>query len=133
MRRVESRIAQWAQIPVEHGENFYLLRYEKGQEYKPHHDFFHRDLPGVERFLGQSEQRTITILTYLDSPKSGGETIFPVINKKIPAVKGTAVLFHSTLPTSEEDFNSLHGGAPVEEGTKWCLTKWLRLLPHHPR
>lgn len=110
-----------------------MLRYEKGQEYKPHHDFFHRDLPGVERFLSHSEQRTITILTYLDSPKEGGETTFPVINREIPAVKGTAVLFHSTLPTSEEDFNSLHGGLPVREGTKWCLTKWIRLLPHHAR
>lgn len=109
------------------------MRYEKGQEYKPHHDFFHRDLPGVEKFLGSSEQRTITCLLYLDSPKEGGETIFPVINKTIPAEKGTAVLFHSTLPTTEEDFNSLHGSVPVIEGTKYCLTKWFRLLPHHGR
>jgi len=114
-------------------QNFYLLRYEKGQQYRPHHDFFHRDLPGVEKYLAHGEQRTVTILMYLDSPKKGGETVFPVLHRKVPAVKGTAVLFHSTLPTAEEDYNSLHGGEPVEEGTKWCLTKWLRLNPHHGR
>ena len=109
------------------------MRYEKGQEYKPHHDFFHLDLPGVEHYLGSSGQRTATVLIYLDSPKSGGETIFPTLGVKVAAVKGSAVLFHSTLPTAEEDYSSLHGGLPVEEGTKWCLTKWLRLNYHHSR
>merc|ERR1712107_117381 len=31
LERIEERIAAWAQIPVEHGEPFYLLRYEIGQ------------------------------------------------------------------------------------------------------
>ena len=34
LERIEERIAAWAQIPVEHGEPFYLLRYEIGQYYK---------------------------------------------------------------------------------------------------
>ena len=31
LQQVEIKIAQWSQIPVEHGESFYLLRYEVGQ------------------------------------------------------------------------------------------------------
>ena len=70
---------------------------------------------------------------YLDTPIKGGETYFPASNIKIPARKGDAVLFHSTLPNADEDYNSLHAGLPVEEGTKWCLTKWIRLNKHHDR
>jgi len=109
------------------------LRYEKGQEYKPHHDFFHHDLAGVEKYLGKSGQRITTVLMYLETPEAGGETLFPMVNVAIPAKKGTAVLFHSCLPTGVEDHKSLHGGQPVKEGTKWCLTKWIRQKFHHSR
>lgn len=40
LRDVERRIAEWSHIPVEHGENLYLLKYDVGQKYIPHHDFF---------------------------------------------------------------------------------------------
>lgn len=40
LEAIEARIAAWAQVPVENGEAFYLLRYEEGQQYKPHYDFF---------------------------------------------------------------------------------------------
>jgi hypothetical protein len=53
LRVVEERIARWTRIPVENGEQFYFLRYQEGQQYKPHHDYFQEHLPGMERYLGK--------------------------------------------------------------------------------
>jgi len=90
LRKIEERIARWTRIPVEHGEQFYFLRYEEGQQYQPHHDYFHEHLPGMERYLGKAGQRTATVLLYLHTPDEGGETIFPHTAKKVPAKRGSS-------------------------------------------
>ena len=123
---IEKRISLWTQIPPEHGENFHLLKYQDGQEYKPHFDFFDPDLPGMRNFLGKPGQRTATVLLYLETPILGGETIFPVVNLKVPAVKGDAVLFWSHTVEHTLDRKSMHGGLPVEQGIKYVATKWIR-------
>ena len=128
LRSIEERIALWAKIPVENGEPYYLLRYEVGQEYKPHYDYFDPSIKGMENYLGAAGQRIATALLYLETPDEGGETIFP--NAKPPlsvkAVRGTAVLFWSLTPDNKLDTTSLHGSVPVLEGIKYCCTKWVR-------
>jgi hypothetical protein len=37
---VEDRIAAWTLMPVSHQEDLQVLRYQDGQKYEPHHDFF---------------------------------------------------------------------------------------------
>jgi len=65
---------------------------------------------------------------YLSTPEEGGETVFPSAKQlKVKAVKGTAVLFYSHTPDFQLDPNSLHGSVPVKAGTKYCMTKWIRL------
>lgn len=61
---------------MDHGEVFYLLRYEEGQQYKPHWDYFANDETGMSH-IGQSGNRIATVLFYLGTPEEGGETIFP--------------------------------------------------------
>ena len=126
LQRIEQRIAVWSQIPQDHGEPFYLLRYSIGQEYKPHWDYFDPKLPGMDRYIGKSGQRTATVLIYLHTPVSGGETTFPKSDILVPAVQGTAVLFWSHTNDHKLDGNSLHGSLPVKEGIKYCCTKWIR-------
>lgn len=38
--RVEARLARLARWPVEHGEGLQVLRYQRGNEYQPHYDYF---------------------------------------------------------------------------------------------
>jgi len=128
MQKLTALIAEWTQLPAQNGEPYYLLRYEVGQEYKPHNDFFARDDAG-SRYIGTAGQRIATVLTYLCSPDEGGETIFPNADGglvKVNATAGDAVLFWSATPEGVEDPKSLHGGNPVIKGTKWALTKWIR-------
>jgi len=121
IKKLEKKIADWTHIPVENGEVFYLLRYEKGQQYKPHNDYFHEG-----KNLGNAGNRIATVLTYLSTPEEGGETIFPTVELSIKAMRGNAVLFWDTTPEGDEDPDSLHGGKPVISGTKWAMTKWIR-------
>jgi len=110
---------------VENGEAYYLLRYETGQEYKPHTDWFHDNDAGRVH-IGLQGNRIATVLTYLHSPEEGGGTIFPEINKVVPAKAGDSVLFWDLHPDNSVDPRSLHGGKPVIKGIKWAMTKWIR-------
>jgi hypothetical protein len=37
---VDKKIAKWVKIPPTHFEAFYLLRYQVGEQYKSHYDWF---------------------------------------------------------------------------------------------
>lgn len=150
LEAIEARIAAWAQVPVENGEAFYLLRYEEGQQYKPHYDFFdvsslslslfplppflpsadacaQPNLPGMDHFIGKAGNRIATVLIYLNAPDEGGATVFPKAEIMVPAERLTAVLFWSMTPETELDWESLHGGMPVVSGVKMAMTKWMRI------
>jgi prolyl 4-hydroxylase len=53
IRRIEQRIADLVQYPVENGEPIQILHYEPGGEYKPHYDYFDPRQPGNEQVLTQ--------------------------------------------------------------------------------
>lgn len=140
-RGVERRIAAWSQVPEEHGEAIQVLRYELGQEYRAHFDyFFHKQ--------GMANNRVATVLLYLSDVEEGGETVFP--NAPAPPgqaaaaanwsacaraglavkpVKGNALLFWSMKVGGELDGGSSHAGCPVIRGEKWTATKWMHVAP----
>eukprot|EP01120_Amphizonella_sp_Union-15-10_P016643 TRINITY_DN888_c0_g1_i1.p1 TRINITY_DN888_c0_g1~~TRINITY_DN888_c0_g1_i1.p1 ORF type:complete len:268 (+),score=47.23 TRINITY_DN888_c0_g1_i1:64-867(+) len=120
IKTIETRIADWTQIPEENGEALYVLRYEKGQYYKAHHDFFL-----TEEKTKRSGDRIATVLMYLAAPEEGGETRFPQTGLKVKVRKGDALLFWDYNPDGSPDPLSLHESLPVVEGTKWCMTKWI--------
>ena len=149
---IEARIATWAMLPVENGEDLQVASYEEGETFKEHYDFFHGNL------TSPGGQRVSTVLMYLSDVESGGETTFPRSTKLInsgahhPDVrdnnrswspspcgkigevsvkprKGDAILFFSLTPSAVADYSSLHVGCPVVKGKKWTATKWIHLEP----
>ena len=127
IRNIERRISYTTNIPEDNGENIQLLHYTTGAEYKPHHDFFDPHTVGGSEHLKRGGQRHATFIMYLNTPGQGGETVFPLLNIKIPARKGDALLFYNSDPNGTVDKMTLHGGAPVIAGEKWIATRWLRL------
>ncbi|CAI0455771.1 unnamed protein product [Linum tenue] len=141
---IEQRIAAWTFLPVENGEAIQILRYELGQKYEPHFDYFHDK---ANQALGG--HRIATVLMYLSNVAKGGETIFPnaeVISEgkesqpkaddlsdcakdgySVKPEKGDALLFFSLHPDATTDPLSLHGSCPVIEGEKWSATKWIHV------
>ncbi|XP_052196950.1 probable prolyl 4-hydroxylase 7 [Diospyros lotus] len=137
---IEARIAAWTFLPAENGEAIQILRYELGQKYEPHFDYFYDKF---NQELGG--HRDATVLMYLSNVKRGGETVFPASEAKytqpndhsfsdcakrgyaVKPVKGDALLFFSLHPNATTDPLSLHGSCPVIEGEKWSATKWIHV------
>ncbi|KAE8698218.1 Prolyl 4-hydroxylase 2 [Hibiscus syriacus] len=139
---IEEKISTWTFLPKENGEGIQVLRYEHGQKYEPHYDYF------VDKVnIARGGHRIATVLMYLTNVTKGGETVFPEAEesplhttpakddlsdcaKKGIAVKpkrGDALLFFSLYPNAIPDPSSLHAGCPVIEGEKWSATKWIHV------
>jgi prolyl 4-hydroxylase len=127
--RIETRLAALTQWPVEHGEGLQMLRYEKGNEYRPHFDWFDPALPGPARHLQRGGQRLATVILYLSDVEQGGATTFPEAGLQIQPRRGQALFFANTDSSGRPDRRSLHAGEPVQAGVKLIATKWLRALP----
>jgi len=124
---IDQRIADLLNWPLERGEALQILKYEVGQEYKPHHDYFMPTVDGITKpalSLERSGQRVATFIMYLNTPERGGGTIFPELGLEITPSAGSALFF--SYPNLFYGRNTLHGGTPVITGEKWIATKWLR-------
>jgi prolyl 4-hydroxylase len=125
--RIERRIAELADYPVERGEPIQVMRYLPGAQYKPHFDYFDPAEPGSAAVLGTGGQRMATLVMYLNDVEAGGSTIFPRIGVDVLPRRGNAVFFAYSDELGRLDTRTLHGGSPVAQGEKWIATKWLRL------
>lgn len=118
--RIEKRVSQIMNIPVEHGEGLQILNYKPGQEYKAHFDFFSASARPVKN------PRISTLVMYLNDVEEGGETYFPKLGLSVSPQKGMAVYFEYFYDNQELNDLTLHGGAPVVIGDKWAATQWMR-------
>ncbi|HYD95846.1 MAG TPA: 2OG-Fe(II) oxygenase [Noviherbaspirillum sp.] len=124
--RIEARIAALVQWPAENGEGMQLLQYEKGNEYRPHYDWFDASRPGPRKHLERGGQRVATVVMYLSDVEQGGGTSFPNVGLQVQPKKGSAVFFANTDAYRVPDPQTLHAGEPVVQGVKYIATKWLR-------
>ena len=122
--RIERRIAQLLNWPLDRGEGLQILRYRPGAQYKPHNDYFDPAQPGTPKILERGGQRVGTLVMYLNTPERGGATVFPDAGLEVAPVRGSAVFFSYDRPHAMT--KTLHGGAPVLAGEKWVATKWMR-------
>ena len=121
---IEQRISDLVGLPVENGEGLQVLRYDVGQEYRKHYDYFNPDRETTPHHIKRGGQRIATFLMYLNTPESGGETTFPHAGISVHANEGNALLFRYDTPSP--DTKTLHAGTPVTSGVKWVATKWIR-------
>ena len=113
------------------GESMNLLRYAPGQEYKPHYDAIVGQGPQFDQILSDGGQRIRTAITYLSDDYEGGETAFPKLGLKIKAAIGDVLVFNNLTQDGNVELDSYHAGMPVEKGTKWVLTRWIRESTTH--
>jgi prolyl 4-hydroxylase len=123
---VDRRISQIMNCPLENGEGLQVLRYGPGAKTTPHFDFLIPSNPANKASLARSGQRVSTMVVYLNDVVSGGETVFPELGLSVSARRGNAVYFEYANTRGQVDYKSLHAGAPVAEGEKWAVTKWMR-------
>ena len=102
-------------------EIYQVLKYEKGQEFKPHTDGFEGPITACGFF---QSGRIATLFTYLNDVEDGGKTIFNKIGLEIKPEKGTAIVhFPMTLDLIEDKRTEHEGSMAVDE--KWIMTTWI--------
>lgn len=140
---IDWRVAHMTKTLVTQQEYVQVLRYEKGQKYDQHTDYFdarfyEQDPETLENIKHGEKNRLITVLWYLSNITDGGQTVFPKAFGDRPAnssdcsaglrvtpIKGSVVVFYSLTADGGLDPYSVHGACPVGEGVKWAANKWI--------
>ena len=129
MKKIDNKIYSIIGINTENYEDLQVVQYKPGQLYEAHWDAC--DPKKDERCnqdVLKGGLRFATFIIYLNDNIEGGETEFPLINKKIKPEKGKGILFFNL----EKDLLnrrelSKHAGLPPTKGEKWMCNKWIRL------
>jgi prolyl 4-hydroxylase len=123
---IQHRLAAAAGVAFDRLETVNVLRYEAGQAFAPHHDYFDTTQPDVAAGVARSGQRTATVLVYLNEDYEGGATDFPLIRRSFRGDTGDALVFANVGEDGRPDPLTLHAGLPTTSGVKWVLSQWVR-------
>jgi prolyl 4-hydroxylase len=120
------RIDRLIGVEAEIGEPLQGQRYHPGQQFKPHHDWFHttEDYWSIEKARGG--QRSWTAMIYLNTVENGGATYFTEVGLQFIPKPGVLLLWNNALADGCPNEATLHAGMPVVLGSKYVVTKWYR-------
>lgn len=124
--QLDERLAAIMSGPAENSEGLQVLCYPPGAQYPPHFDFLVPSNPATAKSIERSGQRISTLIVYLNDVIEGGETVFPEVGLSVVPRRGNGLYFEYTNSRMQVDVRSAHGGAPVIQGEKWIVTKWMR-------
>lgn len=123
------KLSHLSGIDQAHAEPLQGQRYEVGQEFKAHTDYFEPKGPDFARFCSVAGNRTWTFMIYLDEPKAGGATRFTKVGKIVQPEAGKLLAWNNRLPDGTPNPASVHHGMKVRSGVKNVITKWYRERP----
>jgi prolyl 4-hydroxylase len=126
---VERRISHFMGIDPLHGEPLQGQRYEVGQEFKAHTDYFEPTGADYARYCTVAGQRTWTVMIYLNEVDAGGATRFKAIDKIVQPEVGKLLAWNNLRPNGTPNPSTLHHAMKVRAGTKYVITKWFRERP----
>lgn len=123
---VETRIAGLLGIEAAHGEPLQGQRYQVGQRFKEHADFFYIDQPYWAEYEPHGGQRTWTAMIYLNEPEAGGATAFKLLGVAIEPRLGRILIWNNMAVDGSPNPWTMHEGQAVGDGIKYIVTKWYR-------
>ena len=65
-------------------------------------------------------------MIYLNAVERGGETCFKRLGRCFTPVPGLALAWNNLQADGNPNPFTLHEAMPVEQGSKWVITKWFR-------
>ena len=126
VREIEQLLTKLNGIDPSYGEPLEGQRYEVGQEFKPHCDYFNRGGRDWDRYCAVAGQRTWTFMVYLNDVEAGGATRFKAVNKTFRPEVGKLLCWNNRRLDGSENPNTIHHGMKVRKGVKYVITKWYR-------
>lgn len=109
-----------------HAEPLQGQRYEVGQEFKAHTDYFEPGSSDYEKYCAVPGQRTWTFMIYLNDVEAGGATRFRVIDKMIQPETGKLIGWNNRRADGSPNAATLHHAMKVRKGFKYVITQWYR-------
>lgn len=126
VKSLQNAILDITQIPLRHSEPLQGQRYEIGEYYLRHTDFYTPKTATYDTFAAKGGQRTWTAMVYLNDVINGGATLFPTIDLAITPTRGTIVSWNNMNHLGKENFFSLHEALPPISNSKYVITQWFR-------
>jgi len=123
---LDLKIAATLGIRPEYSEGIQAQRYDVGEQFKRHTDYFEPGTTEYTRFAAERGNRTWTFMVYLNEGMQGGGTRFFSIDRIFQPKKGQAVIWNNLHPDGTPNHDTLHSGEPVVAGHKIIITKWFR-------
>jgi prolyl 4-hydroxylase len=129
---IDEKICKTLGIRAEYSEGIQAQRYDVGQQFKPHWDYFEPDTKEYMRFAGTRGNRTWTFMVYLNEGMEGGGTRFTELNHTFQPKTGRALLWNNLKRDNTPNPATMHSGEPVIAGHKIIITKWFRCIGDGP-
>ncbi len=124
---IEQRATNFTLLPLTNIEPLQIVRYEPGQFYRAHYDFFEPSDPQNAKPLARGGQRMFTFFVYLNDIDDGsGCTRFPRLDLKVNPQEGKAIFWRNVNGEGEVDMKTFHGGEPPDKHVKYGLNIWIR-------
>ncbi len=126
VKSIDQKISTALGICLSHSEGVQAQKYDVGQEFKPHTDYFEPNTDEYAEHCTGRGNRTWTFMIYLRDTTKGGGTQFTKLGLTFYPKKGKALAWNNLNLDGTPNVNSMHWGMPVEEGEKIIVTKWFR-------
>lgn len=119
---LERALLEVTGAPPSHREPWRVVRYEPGQQYTPHCDWY---APDAEAML-LGGQRVCTAIVYLCDVAAGGLTDFPRLRRSFSPELGKLLSWRNVGPDGRPLGVTVHAGTAPVGSEKWILTSWYR-------
>ena len=126
VRAIDLRICELMGLSERRGETLQGQRYDVGQYFRTHHDFFHTDQAYWPAQAASGGQRTWTAMIFLNRPEAGGETGFDSAGLMVPPKPGMLLMWDNMDANGAPNLYAAHEGREVAAGIKYIVTKWFR-------
>lgn len=123
---LENKILETVKIPHLRSEPIQGAKYEVGEYFKEHTDFFPPESETYEKFAPGDNQRTWTFMLYLNDVEEGGFTRFPQLKLQFKPRAGDAILWNNLDSNGQENYWTSHEALAPESGQKFIITQWYR-------
>ena len=129
VRSLDDTLAALVGVEPDRAELIQGQRYEPGQYFKPHTDWFAPDTDEFREHTHRGGQRTWTVMVYLNADCGGGATGFPLLGRRFQPVAGLGLAWNNLDAEGRPNPHTLHEAEPVRHGRKYVITKWFRERP----
>ena len=126
VREVDAAICDLLGIAAPFGEPLQGQRYEVGQQFKGHTDYFEPTGVDYAEHYQHGGQRTWTAMVYLNTVDAGGATRFSQIDKIHQPERGKLLVWCNLDRSGSINPWTLHHAMKVRKGRKYVITKWFR-------